>query len=231
MHNTILWITLANALYLASYSVRDILWLRMLTVVAAILLIPYYLLQPTPLTAAIYWNLLFIGINVYWIVRLILERQPVSFTPDEAQLRVLSFPSLTQREARELFRTGIWEDIDAGASLVQHDNRSDRFSVILRGLADVVHHAKKIAELGEGQFVGAIDVQADHVDMDVVVRKDVRVMCWSRKVLVAFIAKRPDVALALERSVGVEVQRLLGSALSKLDATDSHPRAVPYPRS
>jgi len=44
-----LWITGANLLYLASYSVRDILWLRILTIVAAVLLIPYYYLQAVPL--------------------------------------------------------------------------------------------------------------------------------------------------------------------------------------
>ena len=36
------WIHVANVLYLASYSVRDILWLRILTVVAALCLLPYY---------------------------------------------------------------------------------------------------------------------------------------------------------------------------------------------
>ena len=51
-----LWITGANLLYLASYSVRDILWLRILTIAAAVLLIPYYYLQSQPLWIAISWN-------------------------------------------------------------------------------------------------------------------------------------------------------------------------------
>lgn len=217
MHNPIFWITVANVLYLASYSVRDILWLRVLTVVAACLLIPYYALQPSPLVAAIGWNAVFIAINAYWIVRLIFERRPVHFTPDEARLRVLSFPSLTPREARNLFAMGVWDDVAAGASLVQHDNRTDRFSVLLRGVADVMHAGTKIAEFGEGQFVGVIDVHAEELDVDVIVREDVRVMCWSRSRLSAFLDGRPDVALALERSVGLEVARLLDTALSTLD--------------
>jgi hypothetical protein len=47
-----------------------------------------------------------------------------------------------------------------------------------------------------------------------VVRKDARVMCWSRSRLSVFLAGRPDVALALERSVGLRVQHVLGAALS-----------------
>lgn len=217
LRNPIVWITAANVLYLASYSVRDILWLRVLTVVAAALLIPYYALQASPLLVAIGWSAVFIAINAYWIARLILERRPVRFTVDEARLRALSFPSLTPREARNLFTMGVWDDVAVSASLVQHDNNSDRLSVILRGVADVVHDGTKIAELGEGQFAGAIDQRAAELKIDVVVRKMVRVMCWPHDRLSTFLAARPDVALALERSVGLEVQHLLDTTLSRLD--------------
>ena len=42
----------SNILLLLSYSVRDMLWLRWFAVAAAIIVIPYYLLQPTVLVAA-----------------------------------------------------------------------------------------------------------------------------------------------------------------------------------
>ncbi len=65
---------IANLLYLASYLMRDLIRLRVLTVVAAFCLIPYFYLQPTPLTAPICWNLFFIALNVGWIVRLVREK-------------------------------------------------------------------------------------------------------------------------------------------------------------
>lgn len=221
VHNPIVWITAANVLYLISYSVRDILWLRILSVVAALLLIPYYELQPRPLTDAIRWNEVFIAINVYWIVRLSIERRPVHLTADEARLKAISFPSLTDQEAKKLFTMGAWDDVAPGVSLVQHDNQAQRFSVILRGSADVVHHGTKISELGQGQFVGTIDLNADDLSLDVLVRRNVRAMCWARDILRRFLSKRPDVDLALERSVGLEVQQVLGSALTKLDSAEA----------
>jgi Popeye protein conserved region len=225
MDNPIVWITVANVIYLVSYSVRDILWLRVLTVVAAGLLIPYYMMQVVPLRAAIGWNVVFIAINCYWIVRLLIERRPVHFTPDEARLRVLSFPSLTAREARDLFAMGAWDSIAADTSLVTHDRDQGRFSVILRGLADVIYRGEKISELGEGQFVGEIDLHADIVgDMDVLMRTAARVMCWPRDRLRAFAAKRPDVALALERSVGFELQHVLDTTLTKIGAPEKPQR-------
>jgi hypothetical protein len=211
------WITVANVLYLVSYSIRDILWLRVLTVVAAFFLIPYYYLQAAPLWTPVIWNFVFIAINGYWIVRLTLERRPVHLTADEQRLRELAFPSLTPREALNLYKMGMWEDIEPGESIVEHDNAQSRFSVILFGVADVEQRGEKIAELGEGQFVGDLDSRAGDVgDIDVLVRTRVRVMCWARSQLQAFLKERPDVALALERSVGLQLRRLLDTTMSKL---------------
>jgi hypothetical protein len=222
MVNSIVWLTLSNVLYLISYSVRDILWLRILTVVAASLLIPYYAMQMPPLWAAIWWGAVFIVINFYWIVRLIIERRPVHLTPDEARLREISFPSLTPREARDLYATGVWDNVAQDMSLVKHDRDSDRFSVILRGLADVLYRKTTISQLGEGQFVGNLDVHADTFgDLDVMTTTAMRVMCWPRDKLQAFLERRPDVALALERSVGFELYKLLGTTLTKLDGPSS----------
>jgi CRP-like cAMP-binding protein len=174
-------------------------------------------MQPVPLKDPIIWSLVFIAINIYWIVRLMIERRPVHFTPDEERLRQLSFPSLTPREARDLFANGIWNDIAVGGSVVGHDRAGDRFSVILRGVGDVIFRNTKVAELGEGQFVGDIDLRADASgDIDVLIRTAARVMCWPRDRLQAFLGKRPDVALSLQRSVGFELQKLLGTAYEKL---------------
>jgi CRP-like cAMP-binding protein len=219
VRNPLVWITVANVIYLASYSVRDILWLRILTVVAASLLIPYYALQPDPLHAAIRWSVLFIAINLYWIVRLILERRPVRFTPDQARLRELSFPSLTPREALALFKTGVWHDLEPGVSLLVHDRGGNSFSVILRGDADVIYRGQKISEVGEGHFVGVIDVHAEKgEEIDVFVRTASRVMSWSRQPLQQYLVQRPDVALALQRSLDVQLRELLGTALSEFFA-------------
>ncbi len=153
----------------------------------------------------------------YWIVRLIIERRPVHLTAEEQRLRELSFPSLTAREALNLYETGRWDDLEPGSSIAEHDNKHQRFSVILYGVADVEERGEKVAELGEGQFVGGIDSRADEsADIDVLVRTRVRVMCWPRDRLQAFLRNRPDVALALERSVGLQLRRRLDAAISKL---------------
>jgi hypothetical protein len=64
-----LLINVANVLYLMSYFMRDMLRLRLLTVVAATCLTAYFYTLPEPLMVAVYWNLGFIGLNLVRIVR------------------------------------------------------------------------------------------------------------------------------------------------------------------
>jgi hypothetical protein len=53
----------ANILYLLSYTVRDILHLRLLTIVAACCLVSYFYNQAEPLMTVVYWNVFFVALN------------------------------------------------------------------------------------------------------------------------------------------------------------------------
>ncbi len=64
----------ANILYLLSYLVRDMLHLRLLTIVAACCLVTYFYNQAEPLMTVIYWNLFFVALNVLQLTRILWER-------------------------------------------------------------------------------------------------------------------------------------------------------------
>ena len=68
-------VSMANVLYLLSYSTRDLLRLRLLTVVAASTLVAYFWMLPEPLFAVIAWNLFFIGLNLFQSTRLLVMRR------------------------------------------------------------------------------------------------------------------------------------------------------------
>ena len=99
----------ANVLYLFAFMVRDILWLRILTVIAASCLIPYFYFQPVPLMTPIYWNLTFTALNTFWIVRLFLERRPVKLSAEEQTLCELVFRTMTPREMIKILKLATWE--------------------------------------------------------------------------------------------------------------------------
>ena len=47
--------------------VQDLLRLRLLTVVAACILVAYFYLRPEPMMTVVWWNLFFIALNVFQI--------------------------------------------------------------------------------------------------------------------------------------------------------------------
>jgi hypothetical protein len=130
-------IHIANVLYVISYLVKEILWLRLLTVVAGSVLIAYYALLPVPLWAAIGWNVVFLAINLRQIQVLLLERRPVRLSPDELRLYQLAFRSLTQCEFAKLLRIARGEDVAADQRIVTHGQGVNRIMVIAEGRARV----------------------------------------------------------------------------------------------
>jgi len=77
-------IYIANGLYVASYFMKDILRLRLLTVTAASCLATYFYSLPEPLWTVIGWNTFFIGLNVFQIAREIRARNSGGRKPSES---------------------------------------------------------------------------------------------------------------------------------------------------
>ncbi|MCA9713589.1 MAG: hypothetical protein KC468_02730, partial [Myxococcales bacterium] len=66
-------IHLANVLFLASYVVRGVVWLRAFTIVALLSLVPYYLVHG--LVAPAVWSSVFVAINLAQLLHLVSERR------------------------------------------------------------------------------------------------------------------------------------------------------------
>ena len=64
----------ANILYVLSCLVRDILHLRLLTIVAACCLVAYFCNQAEPVMTVVGWNLFFVTLNVVQLTRILWER-------------------------------------------------------------------------------------------------------------------------------------------------------------
>jgi len=203
----------ANVLYLFSYLARDILWLRILTVVAASCLIPYFWLRPEPLVAPIAWNVIFTAINLVQIVRLLLERRPVVFTPAEQRLHQLVFRRLTPQEAKRLLAFARWADAAVGERVVAHDVWLDRLLLIDRGRLGVEIDGQRVAELHDGQFVGEMGFVSDSVTCaDVVALAPTRFVWWPRTELQTFLDRDAGLRAAIELILGVDLASKLRPA-------------------
>jgi CRP-like cAMP-binding protein len=213
-------VNVANVVYLFSYSVRDILYLRILTVFGAALLLPYYYLQVEPLYAPMAWNVVFISINIYWIIRLILERRPVQFSDEERRLYQLALRNMSERDAFKLFRLGRWTSAQAGTSPLTQGVPVDALSLISKGRVAVEMNGKRVDTIGEGCFLGAHAFLSGEKDFKapVTVRaiEPTRIFVWPQAELKAQFAKNPNLQIALEASLGMEIARYLQTARTQL---------------
>ena len=85
-------IHIANILLFISFSVRSMLALRGLNIVAGCFFIAYFLSLDTPLWSSVGWNILFGIVNLRNIYLIILERRPPVLTTEEQRVYHEFFP-------------------------------------------------------------------------------------------------------------------------------------------
>jgi hypothetical protein len=206
-------IHVANVLYVISYLVKDILWLRLLTVVAGSVLLAYYVLLPVPLWAAIGWNVVFLVINLRQIHVLLLERRPVRLSPDEMRLHRLAFRSLTHREFAKLLRIARWEDVAVDHRFVTKGEPLDRIMVIADGRARVEIAGAAGVDLRPGCFVGEMSFLTGQTpNADVVAAEKMRLVTWPQSELRTFLGTDAELRAIVQMAIGEDLVAKLGYA-------------------
>jgi CRP-like cAMP-binding protein len=204
---------LANALYLISYAVRDILWLRLITVLAGTTLIASFLVDPKPPWPAVAWNLVFLVINLIRIHLLLRERRPVPLTADEQHLANLVFRTLRPRELVRLVRAGAIVDHPGGAAIVKRGEPLDRLLLVVRGTARVELPGKPPVEIGDGAFVGELCyLTGKPAGADVVAATALRVVAWPTAELRALLDDNPDLHVTMQQVLGADLAAKLRRA-------------------
>jgi hypothetical protein len=188
----------ANVLFLVGYSVRDVLWLRLLAAAASLIAIPYYVLQPTPLWAPIIWDVVFATINLFQSWRLYLERRPIQLTAQEKEVRQLAFPDLSPRKVLQILSIGSWTTANTGERLIGRGKRVDTVSLIIQGRVRVSRDERVIVELVAGDIVGStLMMTGAPPDVDAVVVEPIRAISWEVGSLERYLAANPETRMTI----------------------------------
>lgn len=205
----------ANVLLLLAYSVRDILWLRLFALASSLIAMPYFLLQPTPLWAALCWSALFAVINVYQSARLFAERRPVKLTPEEEEVRRLVFRDLPPRKALQILSIGAWATGEMGERLLKAGKSVEAISLIVRGRVRVTRDERVLGELVAGDIVGsALLLSGTPSDVDATAVEPVRFMRWEVGPLDRYLAANPETRIVMQRYLARDLAGKLGRALA-----------------
>jgi len=211
----------ANILLLVAYSVRDILWLRLFSVAASLIALPYFILQPEPLWEPIIWSSVFAAINSFQSWRLFVERRPVKLTPEEQEIRQLAFPDLPPRRVVQILSIGAWTNVEIGQRMLERGKSVEAISIIVRGKVRVTRDDGVFGELVAGNIVGsALLLSGVPADVDAVVVEPVRCMRWEVELLDRYLAANPETRIVLQKYLARD---LAGKVLA-VGVGNRHPR-------
>lgn len=164
------------AVQLCALLARDVLWLRAMLVVAQSVLA--YYAWTRGLLPYVFWNLLFVSINLWWVARLLRERAAVTLPDDVRELHQRHFAALTPAEFLRLWREGARGSM-TDARLVREGQRPELLYFILAGEVDVVRGGRQVARLGPGNFVAEMSMlTGEATSADAVARGSVDYIAW-----------------------------------------------------
>jgi CRP-like cAMP-binding protein len=190
------------------------LWLRLFAVVSALIAIPYFVLQPTPLWVPIGWSAVFAAINLFQSWRLFMERRPVKLTPEEEEVRRLVFEDLPSRKVLQVLSVGSWITAETGERMIERGKCPEGVSLIVRGTVRVARKEGVLGDLVAGNLVGsALLLSGTPSDVDAVVIEPVRALRWEVETLERYLSANPEVRIVVQRHLARDLGGKLVSSL------------------
>ena len=214
---------IANIFLLISFSVKSILLLRALNIVAGSFFITWAFLAETPIWSMIGWNTLFAVINIRQIWLAILERRPPKLNAEEQELHRSIFAELSPKSFRLLLDIGQWENGVPPTVLVNSGQTPDRLWMVTEGRIEVTKDGQQIRVIEAGNFVGEGSFLANtSMKADVMISQDVRFLSWSRESLSQFMEDSPIAGAVMQKIFGKSlVKKLEESQSNKITSLES----------
>tara|TARA_B100000700_G_scaffold324171_1_gene429638 strand:+ start:2183 stop:2824 length:642 start_codon:yes stop_codon:yes gene_type:complete len=198
---------LAFGLIAFSFLVKDILWLRVVSILASLFSVFYnYTIPVEPMWLAINWNFVFITLNLYHIAVIIYEKRPIKMAPKDKELYETLFKDLSPVEYLKISKVARWEKYESGEKIIRQGTPVLDLILIYNGTVDVAVDGKKVAELKDGQFVG---------EMSFLTEKPATATCVVKHNTECLVWKQPEFKELLKRnpSLYYTIQGLLSSQL------------------
>lgn len=196
-----------------SFAVRDVLWLRCMSITASLTQIIYELTTEHGRAITIEWHLLFIAIHLYRIIRIVLGERAVRFNDDERELQETIFRNFTKLEFMKLLRAGMWKSVEPGtpdAVLSIEGRPLESIMLIVHGMADVQCGGTTVAQLRDGQLIGEMSfLTGEPASATVTVTQPTRYLAWKKDDLRKLRQRNPSLRFAMDTVIGTDLSRKL----------------------
>jgi CRP-like cAMP-binding protein len=213
---------LAFILIAGSFMVKDMLWLRSLSVTASFASLFYnFTVTATPLWTPIFWNFFFITLNVYHVSKILLESRGITFTPKETELYDLLFSSLSPLEFMKLNKICTWKKAKVGDVLIKEGEKVEALMLIYNGCCNIVvvdndsKESHSVAELKDGQFIGEMSFLTEKdATATVIVHHPTEYLTWNQSELKSLMSRNPSLVFSLQKAMGTQITNALKGKVS-----------------
>ena len=198
---------LANVLFGVAYLVRGILWLRILSIIACVMMAFFNFYAPAePLWVAIYWNAFFSAVNIFQVWLLIRERAAVSFTDEELELYETIFRQMSPIEFMKVLRVSHWETVEPGTTIIKKNSEVSEIRLVYHGTLRVEIDDDSTAEVRDGAFLGEMAfVSGSPASGTVSSLTKVRLLSWSFVELRKLFRRNPEIRSAFQAVISSDL--------------------------
>ena len=191
---------LAFGLIAFSFLVKDILWLRIVSILASLFSVFYNWVIPIePMWIAIHWNFVFIILNLYHIAVIIYEKRPIKMAPKDKELYETLFKDLSPVEYLKISKVAQWKKYKSGETIIRQDHLVPDLILIYNGTVDVVVENKKVAELKDGQFVGEMSFLTEKTaTATCIVKHDTECLVWKQPEFKDLLKRNPSLYYTIQ---------------------------------
>jgi hypothetical protein len=202
---------LASVLTMLAYLLKDILWLRFLTILSCFAGIAFnYTVPAKPLWTVIYWNILFAVINIVQIAIIIKERTGVHFTDEEKELHQTLFKNFAPFEFMKLMRVGKWLNAKQGEILAVEKQPINAVMLIYNGLVGVETNGVEVTRLKDGNFIGEVSfIAGGEATATVKALAPTRYIAWPKEEISRLLNRNPTMRFAMQSVLSTDLTKKL----------------------
>lgn len=202
---------LTYVLNAASYLVRDILFLRYLSIGGSCASITFNSLAfTTPQWLPIFWNSVFIAVNLVQLVILYVERRRVVFSERERELYETVFRNFTPVEFMKLLRVGGWKEATAGEVIAREGQQLPEVMMLYNGQASVTVSGKVVAQVKDGHLIGEMSFLTEEpASATVTAATPIIYLAWPKRELRKLLERNPTMRLNLHGVIGTDMAHKL----------------------
>ena len=208
---------LAFGLIAFSFLVKDIFWLRLLSIAASLFSVFYnYTIPVEPMWLAINWNFIFIVVNLYHIAVILYEKREVKMDDKNQELYDTLFKEMTPVEYLKISRAAKWEMVKAGERIITQGMPVPDLYLIYNGTVDVIVDGEGIAQLKDGEFVGEMSFLTEKVATATCkVKYDAQCLVWKQREFKELLKRNPSLYFTIQSVLSAQVSDKLVSSSKK----------------